>query len=135
VLSFLACPADDEAHDQYQHGHEDDRADDARHDHLRRLQPRDVRLVLRPLADPEKRPEHRLRHLERRGVPWLLLGHRRAPQPGPPLPFTSKNVYDSVIVFMSSGSPGSTTNTTGIRRTSPGPSVCSRKQKHSIFLK
>jgi hypothetical protein len=62
-------------------------------------------------------------------------GIGEAPQPGPPRPFTSKKVYESVMVFMSSGSPGATMKTTGILRTSPGPSVCSLKQKHSILVK
>jgi uncharacterized protein YcfL len=51
-----------------------------------------------------------------------------------------KNVYDKVIVVTpavsgSSSIAGSTKNTTGIDTVSPGLSVCSVKQKHSILLK
>lgn len=47
---------------------------------------------------------------------------------------TSKNVYESVTVFTSSGSFLSSTKTTGISRTSCGANVCCLKQKQSSFF-
>src|SRR5262249_47983073 len=53
----------------------------------------------------------------------------------PPRPATSKKVYDSAMLLTPAGSFGSTTKVTGMRRVSPGASVCWLKQKHSILLK
>ena len=47
---------------------------------------------------------------------------------------TSKNVYESVTVFTSSGNFLSSTKTTGMSRTSCGAKVCCLKQKQSSFL-
>ena len=46
---------------------------------------------------------------------------------------TSKNVYESEMVVRSRGASALTRNTTGISRDSPGCSVWSVKQKHSVF--
>src|SRR5207244_9555638 len=62
-------------------------------------------------------------------------GLQRVDPPWPPRPATSKKVYEMAMLVTSFGSFGSTTNTTGMRRRSPGPRVCWLKQKHSSFLK
>src|SRR5688572_11233590 len=92
-------------------------------------------LVRRLAADADHAPQHGLDGIEE----GRLLHDDALHQPFPPLPVplpaTSKNVYDSAMVFTSLGSFGSTTNTTGMRRVSPAASVCCVKQKHSTFLK
>ena len=75
-------------------------------------------------------PEHGLHRLEERSAL-----HDALHQLFPPRPATSKKVYETAMVLTSFGSFGSTTNTTGMRRTSPGPRVCCVKQKHSTFWK
>ena len=93
-------------------------------------------------------PVRRMRHVVMRlgarcrcahVIPWLSLNVPGRPQSASghqlPLPSTSKNVYDSEIVVSSRGAEGSTTNTTGIFRDSPGCSVCLVKQKQSSLRK
>src|SRR5204863_179654 len=98
-----------------------------------RVQPRHIGLMLRPLAQPDKRPQHRAHRLREGRLAMhrihriVAVGHRQLPfcteacsscgacATGVP---TSKNVYDSVMVFTSLGSFGSITNTTGISRAS-----------------
>src|SRR6185295_8588111 len=117
---FSPCPflvddhADDEAQRQDEQNHEDHRRDGEVH----RL---DLDALVVGLApDPDHSPQHGLDGLH---------------HDFPPRPATSKKVYDSAMVFTSRGSFGSTRNTTGMRRVSPGASVCWLKQKHSTFWK
>src|SRR6185503_12859598 len=127
---FSPCPflvddhADDEAQRQDEQNHEDHR----QRDHMHRIQLGAI--VIGLAADADHAPQHGLHRVEE-GSGF----HRSLHQLFPPRPATSKKVYESAMVFTSFGSFGSTTNTTGMRRVSPGASVCCVKQKHSTFWK
>jgi hypothetical protein len=132
----------------HDHQHENRRANDAGDDDMHRVQPLHVLGMAGRPADAEERPGHGARGLPRRRLPSssvLQVGagcglQVRAPDNGAVgaggvLPPTSKNVYDSVIVFTSRGMFGSSTKTTGNLRDSLPSSVCCLKQKHSILRK
>src|SRR5438874_3597154 len=87
-------------------------------------------LVVGALSHADEAEDHRLH-----GVEEGSALHKHLHQLLPPRPATSKKVYDSAMLETSLGRRGSTTKVTGIRRVSPGASVCWVKQKHSIFLK
>src|SRR5258706_7571457 len=122
-------------HQRDQTQYQNDRADDARDYDLCGLERNGALLVSGAPPNAKKRPAYGLDHLERRcACRFTLLRHFHQ-LAFLAVPSISKNEYDSVIVWMSSGSPRSMTKTTGIWRASPGCSVCCVKQKHSSFLK
>src|SRR5437868_13249421 len=120
--------ADDDAHDGADREDEQQHEEHGDDDEVHRVQLR--ALVIGALAHAEEAGEHGLH-----GVEEGSALHQPLHQLFPPRPATSKNVYDSAMLVTSAGSFGSTTKVTGMRRVSPGASVCCVKQKHSIFLK
>src|SRR6202008_159192 len=117
-----------DADDRHQGQYEQNDAPDRHHDQVHRVERGLV--VIGLAADAQHPPQHRLQCVEEGG-----LLHHDLHQLFPPRPATSKKVYDTAMVFTSFGSFGSTTNTTGMRRTSPAASVWWVKQKHSSLRK